>query len=246
MEGQGPQDPIASTVYGTLWFAADAVKKFLQRVNNREVAGSDDPTVIALVKEERQSPEFEFLKRYISDRQLRIQAQMGLALRKLESDPQGRASFEGLRANLRAVFGLPGLHVAELVSNGVVTTYLNLLVSTEPTSADVSSRLERFLRQADSFVLFVVSKTPIEQTLEKVRARLMAHGSGTVAVFAKGLSRDVLARVLKKLERDPERYIIDVTSSADSTIALVSTPEAWYGTDALEPPKALVRRKTKR
>ena len=162
----GTPDPIASAVWGVFLAAADGIKRFLQQVDAHQVAGSDDPAVINLVKVERQSPEFELLKKYVSDKQLRIQMQLGLALRKLQADPNARASFQSLRANLRAVFGLPGLHVAELVSNGVVTTYLNLLVSSQPTAADVSARIDRFLRQADSYVLFIVSSTPADHALE--------------------------------------------------------------------------------
>ncbi|HEV2165983.1 MAG TPA: hypothetical protein VGS23_03235 [Thermoplasmata archaeon] len=234
-----PPDPVAGVVYGLGKLLAEGAARFLERVRNREVGGSTDPEVISLVKGERRTPEFEFLKEYITDRELRVQVQLGLSLRKLQARVDSGGARETLRGNLRRRFGVAGLHVAELVQNGVVTGYLNLLVRGEPTKADIQTRIEGFLRHADEFVLFVVAGNPVEQTLEKVRMRLIARGTGTVSIYAKGSARRVLETILKRLRKDSEGYVIEVIASEDRVMAFVSTPEAWFGADDMEPPKAL-------
>jgi len=241
-----PPDPLASGVYGLGKLLAEGAARFIERVRNREIGGSSDPEVISLIKSERRAPELGLLKEYITDRELRVQVQLGLSLRKLQSKPEFKTARDSLRAHLQRRFGTPGLHVAELVQNGVVTAYLNLLVREETTGADVHTRLEGFLRNAEAIVLFVVAEVPVEQTLEKVRMRLLARGPGTVAVFAKGTACKVLDSIIKKLRRDPEGYIIEVFTSGDQTTAFVSTPEMWFGADDIEPPKALLRATSKR
>ncbi|MCI4358542.1 MAG: hypothetical protein L3J95_02430 [Thermoplasmata archaeon] len=241
-----PPDPFASTAYGLAKLLAEGAARFIERVRNREVGGATDPAVISLIKEERQAPEFNFFKAYVTDRELRIQVQLGLALRRLQSKPGLRDVRESLRGNLQRRFGAAGHHVAELVANGVITAYLKLLVREESTSADVQSRLEGFLRNVDRFVLFVVAGNPVEQTLGKVRMRLIAHGPGTVVIFAKGSACRVLESILKRLRRDPERYVVEVITAGDQTTAFVSTPEVWLGADEIEPPKALLRAASKK
>jgi hypothetical protein len=240
-----PPDPVASTVYALGKLVAEGADRFIERVRNRELGGSTNPEVIALIKQERRAPEFELLKEYITDRELRVQVQLGLALRPLQSKAELRAERDSLRGHLRNRFGILGLHIAELVANGVVTAYLNLLVREQPTKADVQSKLEGFLRNADGIVLFVVAGTPVEQTLEKVRMRLMARGPGTVVVFAKGTACRALESIVRRLRRDPEGYVIEVITSEDQTTAFVSTPEVWFGSDDREPPKALLRAASK-
>ncbi len=234
-------DPIASAVYGVGKLVAEGVSSFLARVSNRELSGSEDPEVIALVKAERKVPEFELLKKFLPDRNLRVQAQLGLALRRLGARPEQAAALHSLRNHLQRTFGLTGLHVAELVEVGIVTGYLQLLVTEEETDADVTNRLETLLRDVDTYVLFVVTSTPIDRTLERVRLRLAAGGPGTVAIFAKGVACGKLHRIVKALRRDPEDFIIRTVSSGDQEIVFVSSLNVWLRTEDVEPPKRLAK-----
>lgn len=236
---------MASSAYGVAKYVAEGAARFIQRVLNREIGGSTDPNVISLIKEERRAPEFELLKRYVIDRQLRVQVQLGLSIRKLQSGAGNKAARDDLRAHLQRRFGLAGLHVAELVCHGIVTAYLNLLVREEETAADVTAKLEGFLRHAEDFVMFVVAGTPVKQALEKVRVRLLARGPGTVVVFAKGQARRVLDSVIKHLREDAEAYVIEVITSGDQVTAFISMPEVWLGADDTEPPKGLLRAASK-
>lgn len=236
-----PPDPIASGVYGIGRLIAEGVARFLQRVANREIGGSEDPEVIELIKAERKVPEYELLKKYIADRDLRIQIQLGLSLRKLQSRRDRGAAFQSLRSHLRTRFGIRGLHVAELAASGVVTAYLNLLITEEETAADVTTRSESFLRNVDQYTLWVVAETPVDRVLEKVRLRVALGGPGTVAIFAKGEARGKLHKVINQLEHERGDYLIRATTSGDEEVAFVSQAEVWAGVDENEPPKALLR-----
>jgi|HubBroStandDraft_1064217.scaffolds.fasta_scaffold50575_2 hypothetical protein len=234
-------DPIASAVYGLGKLVADGVSRFLERVGSHELSGSQDPEVIDLVKAERKVPEFVLLKKYIPDRNLRVQVQLGLALRKIQSRPNHASALSGLRNHLQRAFGLAGLHVAELAEVGIVTAYVQLLTTEEETDADVINRLETFLRRVDTYVLFVVGSTPVDRVIERVRLRLAAGGPGTVAIFAKGAACEKLHRIVKELRKDREDYIIRTSSSGDQEIVFVTSISVWLRTEEAEPPKRLAK-----
>lgn len=234
-------DPVASTVVGLGRLVAEGAAKFIERVRNREVGGSSDPQVIALVKIERLTPEYDLLRRYIRRRELRVQTQLGLVLRKLGSEPGRHEAIRSLKATLRGRFGLPGLHAAELVGDGIVTDYLRLLIEEQPTEADVSVRLEDFLLHADRSVFLIDSDTSASFALQRVRIRLMAQGPGHVALFAKGTARSILRKVLTGLVRGGEPFVIVTVNSGDKTTTFVSLPAVWFDSGEDEPPKGLVR-----
>jgi hypothetical protein len=241
-----PTDPVASAAYGVTKAVLEGAVRFLQRIANRELSGSDDPSVIETIKAQRRVPEFDVLKKFIPDKELRIQAQLGLALRKFQGPRANASGLESLRQHLQQRFGTPGLHVAELVARGLVTAYVNLLVSEQETDADIITRLDSFLRNVDRYALFVLARTSVEQTLEKVRLRLATEGPGTVAIFAKRQARTNLGKIVKALRRDPEDYIIRTVSTGDEEMVFVSLLQAWMDADDIEPPRGLLTAQTRR
>jgi hypothetical protein len=239
-------DPIASGVQGAVQaLVADAtngVKRFLKLIESKQLGCSADPDVIELVKTERKAPEFSLLKQYLLSRDLRIQVQLGLALRKAE----GTKHLESLRGSLQGRFGTTGLHVAELTANGVVTEYLNLLIREEESSADINTRFESFLQSVDQYTMWIRTESGVERTIEKIRARLDAVAHGTVALLAKGRARTPLNRIVEGLRKSEENYLVRTLSYDSETIVFISQQQIWGALDDSKLPKTLLKAATER
>lgn len=90
MSSESSPDPIESAAKGftkgTLEWTHEKLKEWIIKLKNRDLAFIKDIETINLVKEQRETGEWDFFKKYVNDNQIRILFQMGLTLKKLEKE----------------------------------------------------------------------------------------------------------------------------------------------------------------
>lgn len=94
-------DPVASAtrgaVRGALDWTKDQVVELVKKFRNRKLAFVQSEETVSLILNERRREEWTILKRLLKDKDLRIQASLGLALRRLERDPEETERLHALR-----------------------------------------------------------------------------------------------------------------------------------------------------
>ena len=231
-----PGDPIASAAEGAtrgaLSFFAEGAKKFLDRVLHREIVGLDRPEDVEVVKEQRRTPEWTLFSRYIRDRDLRVQVQLGLALKRAHRPVRDETKIARLRSSLIRQFGEKGLHVAEFTCLGGMSSLLRYLMDKYGSEADVAAKLEDFCHHIDSAVLFIQAGKDLSQQVERARRRIEGTLGGAVLLVARGAATTKLSSVLKQLERDPAGYRFSVVEQRgidkETTMVAVVDPESGW------------------
>lgn len=108
---------------GVLKWSKDEIISFVHKLQNKDLAFIGDKETIEVVKKERKTAEWDLYNRYIRDKNLRILAQAGLALRRLEQRNQVK-QLESLRTKISSGFQTKGLHIAEFIQNELLDKFI--------------------------------------------------------------------------------------------------------------------------
>ena len=83
-------DTIQGVTSAIIQWTTEEIKKLATRFVNRDLAFVGDSGTIAIVKEQRNSIEWELYSEFIKDKKLRTLIQMGLTLRSFENEHDKR------------------------------------------------------------------------------------------------------------------------------------------------------------
>jgi hypothetical protein len=174
---------IAGATKGTLEFSKEQILKLVQRILNRDIAFIEDTETIDIVKAQRNRPEWELYRKFVKDRDYRLQIEMGFSLKQLENNLAKR---EDLRGKIRKKYGDDGLHVSELVQMGIFTRYLSLLVGRLDNPEELEDKIMTVLKDIDKYVLFVRTEDNIEERTTTLVNKLRILAPSALIVFSRG------------------------------------------------------------
>lgn len=190
-------DPIESATKGfvaaTLEWSSERLKNLVKRFKERDIAFIEDHETISLVKEQKQSAEYTHYVNYVKDKDLRLQVQMGLALRHLETR---REAMLGLRNKIRKKYGTKGLHAAQLVQSEVLNAIIGIILPQNPTPKDITSIIEGVLREIDKYALFVQSDDDYERRIEEIVTRIYAHTPTILVILGSGSAVELAEKIV--------------------------------------------------
>lgn len=166
---------------GVLEFTVDQLKILAKRFSNRDISFIEDEPTIRLIKDQRRSSEWDLYGKYVKDHEMRLLIQMGLALRRLETDP---SSLQNLRDKIVRKFGVRGLHISELVQNQALAPFISVSVSRISSPADITQAIEQLLKNVDRYCIFIKESDDSEKKVEDIRMRLMGSLPETMIILA--------------------------------------------------------------
>lgn len=173
-------DPIESAsrgaVEGMLNWSSDFIKNIASKFKNRKLAFIQDVKTIEIVKEQYHSGELAIYKEYIEDKEILFLLKMGLTLRRLEKDKE-----EDRRKNLRNrifdKYQVKGLHIAQLVENGILNRYIGILIDGITSIDKFKKDLMDILKNIEKYVLFVKKEDKERDIIKQAITIINSHSS---------------------------------------------------------------------
>lgn len=220
------------------------IPELVRRFRDGQLAFIKDRESIDTVKQERDSAEWEVIRKFIpkEERVLGIQIQMGLALRVMEDRGQ-KGRIEDLRLKIFTRFGSQALHIAELAQRGILTEFLARLTKMYASPADVRSKFVSFLKQSEDLAIFVEGTDSVPAMVRMIKVRLDQIGAHTVLVFSRGFARSNANKIVKKLKEDKRGYVIETQDDGRQLTHFIFSPEVrartahWSESFASEEPR---------
>lgn len=204
-------DPVRSAAKGVTDAVIDKfskdIDKLIKKFLDGELGFIEDRETIDSVKSQRNTPEFKFYSRFVTDSALRLQMEMGLSLRNFEKNKKHEA-LQDLRNKITMKYGTKGLHVAQLVQVGILARYTSLLLGKTVTEKDLQQRFEGLLKDVDKYVIFVETSHKPERQCAIIQSRLDANLPPAMILFSRGNANSVAKNTVKKLVLN-EHYTIE-------------------------------------
>ncbi len=180
-------DPVESaakgTVKGVLEWSTEQVKELVRRFNQRELSFIEDRETIEQVIAQRKKPEFLLYLKYVKDKDLRIQIEMGFHLKKITGNP---IKLQNLRNKILRKYKTNGLHVAELSQTGIFSRYVGLLLEKTENETELIEGIEGILYDIEKHVLFVKSDSNIKEEAGIIVNKIQLNLPRAIVIFSKG------------------------------------------------------------
>ena len=202
----------------------EKIPELVRKLANREIAFVENQKNYEVIKKEGESPEFQTFKQYAPKGYPRILFKIGLALREIESDSR---EVEQLKDDVYRKFGTPGVHIAELAQNGILTQLVTNFSKILKSPADVKRSLSGFLDHVDQLAVFIKSTQArqVRTICDFVKHRVDISLPQTMIVFVRGNATDVVRKILECVKRDPRKYVIQVQEDAYQVVGFIFAPE---------------------
>ncbi|MFA5313761.1 MAG: hypothetical protein WC375_10690 [Methanomassiliicoccales archaeon] len=123
----------AGVTYGTLEWSKDQIKDVVIGFLNHKLAFVEDKDTIDLVRSQRKTPEWKLISEYVKDKTLRILAQLGLTLRKMEINQDDVTNLRNKIEELTAYRGCTSLKRFRTASSVPFSTQNHLRTSLKRT-----------------------------------------------------------------------------------------------------------------
>ena len=204
MSSESSSDPIESAAKGltkgTLEWTHEKLKEWVIKLKNRDLAFIKDIETINLVKEQRETGEWDFFKKYVGDGKLRILFQMGLTFRKLEKEKK-HLELDALRKKTFNKFDAKGLHLAEFVQNGLFSKYIGNRLNRAVTSHKLKFEIDDLFNNLENRVAFiqVVHQEKIEKKADEIITKIHANSPDTFIISGSGLAIGVCEQIKEKV-----------------------------------------------
>ena len=197
-------DPIESAAKGltkgTLEWTHERLKEWVIKFKNRDLAFIKDIETINLVKEQRETGEWDLFKKYVGDGKLRILFQMGLTFRKLEKEKK-YLELDALRKKTFNKFNAKGLHIAEFVQNDLFSKYIGNRLNRAVTSHKLKFEIDDLFNNLENRVAFiqVVHQEKIEKKADEIITKIQANSPDTFIISGSGLAIGVCEQIKEKI-----------------------------------------------
>ena len=202
-DGNPIPDIAEGATKGIIKVTGEQLRQLVNKFKNRELIFIEDEETIEVVKSQTIKPEWNLLKKYVHNPDLKLQIQMGFALRNLEKN---RQKTQDLRSKIVKKYGPRGLHVAELVQNDILPRYVFLLIGESATEKDLEQRLEEILKDVDKYVLFIKTGDPVKNLEMELRTKIYANNPKAVIVFSIGANSKIASKVIESLKKNIRGY----------------------------------------
>lgn len=220
-------DPITKMAEGAttavIKLTAAQVKKLVSRFKNKDIAFIEDEDIIQRIKEQRVTPSWMFYETYVKDPNLRIQIQLGLALRGYTKN-NDRHNIDRLRGKIIRKYDLAGVHIAEYVSSNVLSKYIGTLIDTSFSTQQIIDKVTGVLKNIERDVLFVTNGSNVEATASLIIQRININVPNSLIITSARGAMKMHNKILDKLNgKIDRRYkIISTYDSLEDPIEMVT------------------------
>ena len=198
--------PHIYSAYKITEFGINKIKEYANKFRNKEVNFVGDEKTIEDVNKTRTTTEFDFYKKYIDDNELNILLRCGMILKKYEDEGEKlKPKLQNLRDKLFRK-SKDSLWFAQLVQNGLLKGYINILIDENYTIGEIKNRIKRIYEKIDNFSYFVQEKDNDEMIKREV-FRLISSKPEVLLISSKGVVSFNLRRIKKDImDQHKEAY----------------------------------------
>ena len=214
-------DPMESAAKGAVEGVLDwsteklpeKLKQLVQKFRDRKIAFVNNPEIIALAKEQRQTSEWALFNSYVQDDRLHILFQMGLTLRQLEKDEKKRNE---LRLRIMKKYGTEGLHIAQFIQNGFFLKYVDTLQTrTTMTPDQLKTEIAEFFKNLETTCSYIQNRDYVNREAATIVTRIQSHHPRTYIISGSRLAtqkcRQVKNTVMRRISGyEEELYRTDI------------------------------------
>jgi len=196
---RGPLDDVArGAIKGALDWTAEKVRELVRRFRDRKLAFVSDPEIINTVKEQRKTPEWIFFRDNVKDADFRILFQIGLTLRKLENEGRSR-EIRALKEKVFRKYNKRGLHIAQVVQNGIFSKYIGIILERTPTPEILKSEILDLFTNIENRAVFIQSRNNVKKETDLIVAKISANSPNTFIFSSMGRAMDICEKVQKSV-----------------------------------------------
>ncbi len=157
---------------GLLDWSIEKITQFVQKFEDKKLAFIEEKKTIEVVKEQYQSGEAKFYQKYITEKNVLFLVRIGLTLRRIEDDEE---RLQNLRNKIHNKYGINGLHIAQLVQNGILNRYFGLLIEQLASEEELKHKISEILTNTEKHSLFVTSSNGVAEIIRITCTRIDAH-----------------------------------------------------------------------
>ena len=198
-----PSDVTETISIKALEWSVEKISNLVKSFKERKLAFIKEPKTIEIVREQYHSGEAKFYQAYIKDKRLLLLVRIGLALRKLEKENEKR---QNLRDKLFNKHKIEGLHIAELVENGILNRYIGILIEKIISISDLEKEIEDFLNHVEKHTLFVQGTTPKVEILKKATIKIGSNSPHIFVISGVKSAGDILKECVNDLKYIFQEY----------------------------------------
>ncbi len=209
-------DAVEGATKGVLSWSEEKIKDLVAGFNDRRYVFVKNKETIDLIREQLKSGDWSLCKQYLKDSRLKILVQMGLALRKLESKPE---QLLDLREKISKKYQYSGLHIAQVVQNGILTEFIGAIASRVNSEAELVEAVESVLLNVDKWVLFIKSTDSVDRRVNEINIKLQANNPQSMILFSCNSAVETCRKIKESIEKELLDY--SVQSKDDSKKYLV-------------------------
>lgn len=210
-------DPIRSTVAGFMDWTEDKVRELATKFKNKDVAFIKDVEIINIAKEQRTKSEWLLFKQNIKDKELRIIFQMGMTLRRLDEQKM-QLEIEDLKRKIIEKYDTKGLHMAQIVQNGVFNKYVGNILDKSPTPERLKHEIEDLFRNIETRNVFVRAGDNVDTRVREITTKVFASSPKTFIISSKGSANIECSKIISEVMKILTSYKIYIYSSEDDKI----------------------------
>ncbi len=221
------EEIISGTVKAAFSWTEEKIKELVKSFKERKLAFIQDPETIDIVKEQLKSGEWDLCQKYLRDDKLKLLVQMGLTLRRLDTN-KNKTSLNSLRDRILRKHGQKGLHIAQFVQNKILSDFIGSYVSTGASIEDLITDVENLLNNLEKNVLFVKAGDNPEQLLKDIEIKLTANVPSVFIIFARQSAYENGATLKHSLlEKSFSNYRIEIKQEKDKLLLFLFKEETW-------------------
>lgn len=185
----------------TIKWSAEKVKQLAIKFKHRDVAFVEDLSTIQLALKQRKTSEYTLFCENVRDEKLRIQFQLGLTLRGIETDLE---KCQKLRGTIIKKYGKEGLHVAQFVQNGIFAKYYSSFLEMGLTPEQVKQAILNLFEHIDHTNSFIQANDDVSRIVDAIVSRINCYNPQSYSISGlrsvKGKVRDIASTVMKRID----------------------------------------------
>jgi len=218
-------DATEGAIKGFLGWTEDKIKEYIAKFLNRDIAFVSNPEIITLAKKQRKTSQWRVFIRYIADSDLRIQFQMGLTLRELETQPKQLAD---LRGKILKKYGPNGLHIAQFIQNGFFGTFYGNILDRVTTPEKLKFEIENLFKNIEQMVAFIQVSDDVTKKTEEIYIKIMAHSPNTFLICSSGSAIIKCEEIKEKVMKRISGYVAELYKTEFKEVYFLNKSEKQY------------------
>jgi len=220
------EDPLASAAEGVtkgfLGWTEEKIKGLVRRFQDRDIAFVQNPETINLLKEQRNTSEWNLFREYVDDHDLHILFMLGLTLRKLE-DQQDQ--LKSLRDKIVNKYDAKGLHIAQFIQDGLFGKFLGNALGRTSTPQKLKFEIKNLFDNIEQTVVFVKETDDVDKKTEEVVAKLRANSPNTFIICSSGYAKKKCEQIKEKAMRKISGYVAERSETQFKQIYFLNKSE---------------------